>query len=737
MGERVTTLKEVFTRRLVQFINVLIGCALTLAGIGTYWYAYRPLPQTSGSVAAPVKESVRVERDALAMPRIHAASLEDLMFAQGFVTAQDRFWQMETFRKMAMGELAGIVGPQALESDREFRRLRLSRIAERQAKTVAGEDRSVLAAYARGVNHYLETHANKLPLEFSLIGHKPRPWRIEDSLLVGLMMQQTLSARYKLDLAREAMYEKGDAKKIDAIWPARSGQEEHPGSNAWAVGGSRTKSGKAALANDMHLQWSVPGIWHMVHLKGGGLNVAGVTVPGSPGVVVGRNEQIAWGITNMPFDVQDLYWFVPTAQQTAVLEREVISVRGARAEPFQQLVAAGSPILPGPAGKPVRLRWSAAEDRPFQLGLIKLNRATEWNSFRDALREFPGAASQIAYADAQGNIGLQAVGVLPVRKGCDGGRVYAAGACDWQGFIPFDELPSIYNPSSGRAVTANQNSFPAVYPYQVAGHFASPYRANRIAAMLEAKKDWDAEAMLKLQGDVYSAFSHFIAKELVAALDRKKATNPVLRDAVDQLRQWDGAMAASRPEPLIVTLAVNQLRRSIGVKAAGFATAEWDSALAFSVIENMVRTKPPEWFADWDHELLRCLQEGIDDGARRQGRDTRKWQWGEHQKLTLANRVTAQIPWIGPSLQLKPHPLEGSTSTIMQTSARIGPSMRMVIDFGDPRGGLLNIPIGQSGHALASHNKDQWEAFLRVESFPLHFNGGWTVESTLTLTPVK
>ena len=184
-----TTLKEVFTRRLVQFINVLIALALTSGLIATYWYAYRPLPQVSGTVAAPVGAAVRIERDALGMPRIHAASLEDLMFAQGFATAQDRFWQMESFRRLAAGELAEIAGSQALESDREFRRLRLSRIAERQAKTVVGEDRVVLAAYARGVNHYLETHASKLPLEFSLIGYKPRPWRIEDSLLVALMMR--------------------------------------------------------------------------------------------------------------------------------------------------------------------------------------------------------------------------------------------------------------------------------------------------------------------------------------------------------------------------------------------------------------------------------------------------------------------------------------------------------------------------------------------------------------------
>ena len=351
-------LELVFARKLLQSINVLIGIAL-LAAIGAvYWFAWRPLAQASGTISAPLAKGVRVERDALGVPHILAETAEDLYFAQGFVTAQDRFWQMESFRRMTAGELAEVAGLAALESDREFRRLRMSRLAEQRARSVSGEDRAVLAAYARGVNHYMETHMDRLPVEFTLLGYKPRPWRIEDTMLVGLMMQQSLSNTYKHDLTREAMYEKGDAAKVAQLFPERTGSENQPGSNAWAVSGAHTRSGKAAVANDMHIAWSLPGVWYMTHLQGPGVNVTGVAIPGVPAIVVGRNEHIAWGITNLGFDVQDLY--VPATQQ-ARLERDRIAVKGTAGEPYQQLVNEHGPLFSGPGGKPVALRWVAAE----------------------------------------------------------------------------------------------------------------------------------------------------------------------------------------------------------------------------------------------------------------------------------------------------------------------------------------------------------------------------------------
>lgn len=711
---------------------MLIGVViLTVAG-AAYWFAWRPLPQQSGTIAAPVSKPVRIERDSLGMPHIFAENSDDLYFAQGFVTAQDRFWQMESYRRVTAGELSEIAGPVALESDREFRRHRMSRIAELRARSVRGEDRAALAAYARGVNHYLETHAGRLPVEFSLLRYKPRPWRIEDTMLVGLMMQQTLSNTYKHDLTREAMYEKGDAAKVAQLFPERTGSEHQPGSNTWAVSGSHTRTGKAALANDMHIAWSLPGVWYMTHLQAPAVNVSGVAIPGVPAVVAGRNEQIAWGITNLGFDVEDLY--IPATSQ-ALLERDRIAVKGTTGEPFQQLVNAHGPIFPGPNGKPVALRWVAAENAPFRIGLLKLNRARNWQEFREALREFPGAASNVAYADKEGNVGLQVAGQLPIRKDCNGQRVVPDGACEWQGFIPFDELPTFYNPTNGLIVSANQNPFPEKYPYTVSGNFAPHYRANRILDELKRKEKWTPDEMVQLQADIYSPFSHFLARQITSAWDRKKATNPQLKDAIGLLRGWNGEMRADASPPLITTYTANYLRRSIAAKASNLPTVEWEPFIYFGVIENLLRERPQGWFTDWDHELLRCLQEGVEEGSRHQGSDVHKWQWGEFNKLTIANPIIRGVPWISGYYQIGPVGVGGSSTTVKQTSLRVGPSMRMVVDFGDPQGGLLNLPIGQSGHPLSSHFKDQWESFSNAKSYPLHFPGGWHVDGALTLSP--
>jgi penicillin amidase len=724
----------VIARRFLQFINVLIGAGILAIGAGTYWLLWRPMPDTNGTIVAAVEKPVSIQRDRVGMPRILAETEDDLFFAQGFVTAQDRFWQMETYRRLTAGELSEVIGPATLESDREFRKLRLSRIAERRALSLPAADRKIITAYARGVNHYLETHRDRLPPEFTLLGYRPRPWRIEDTLLIGLMMEQNLSESYVHEMAMEELWKRGDPELVKVLWPVRGGSEQQPGSNAWALRGSSTVSGKAMLANDMHLGWSMPGVWYMVHLKGAGWNVAGVSIPGAPLVVVGRNEQIAWGITNLGFDVQDLYWETGAPARAAV-EREVIPVKGSAAVPFEQFITARGPVFAGPGGKPVSLRWLSAENRPYRLGLIGMNRARNWEEFRRALQDFPGASSNIAYADAEGNIGLQITGSLPVRKDCEARRVHDPGTCEWEGFIPFEELPSFYNPPQGMVVTGNQNPFPRNYKYDVSGNFAPPYRSNQIRDRLSAKEKWNIASTLQLQADVYSGFSDFLAKQIIAAWDRKQARNLELQGAVDVLRTWDGQMRADQSAPLIVSYTAQHLRRSVAAKAAKMNDAQWEPLMYFAVLENLLRERSPRWFADWDQELIRCLQEAVEEGSRKQGNDVRKWKWGEYQKLTVANPVMARLPILGPYLQAGPVGMDGSSTTVKQTSLRLGPSMRLVVDFGDPNGGVLNVPIGQSGHVLSRHARDQWPSYLRAESYPLYFYGNWEVEATLRLQP--
>jgi penicillin G amidase len=253
--------------RAVRITNSLIAGAVLAAMALAYWFVWRPLPQHSGSIKTRVSGPVLVRFDTHGVPHVRASNLDDALFAQGYVTAQDRLFQMDALRRLAAGDLAEVVGAAALESDRESRRLRMRRIAERAYLDLPAPDRAAMAAYARGVNAFVNSHLDNLPVEFRLLGYQPRPWSVVDSLLICLHMFRTLSTSWREDLLKYDLLAHGDAQKVDFLFPVRSGGEPPPGSNAWALAGSHTASGKPLLANDMHLEYGLPGIWYMSHLE--------------------------------------------------------------------------------------------------------------------------------------------------------------------------------------------------------------------------------------------------------------------------------------------------------------------------------------------------------------------------------------------------------------------------------------------------------------------------------------
>ena len=371
--------------RIVKVVNLAIAAALVVALAVVYWYAWRPLPQRSGSIEAPVSAPVVVRFDGYGVPHIQAASLEDALFAQGYVTAQDRLWQMDALRRLAAGDLSEVIGPATLESDRESRRLRLRRIAEDAYVDLPAPDRAAMAAYARGVNEFIDSHLGNLPVEFRLLGYQPRPWSVVDSLLICLHMFRTLTTTWQDDLRKGDLLAHGDAQKVDFLFPTRGSEEPPPGSNAWAIAGTRTASGKPLLANDMHLEYSLPGLWYMTHLEAPGLDVSGVALPGVPGIIVGHNQRIAWGITNLQFDVQDLYiekvdqrtgrYLYRGQMEQARLEREIIRVKGRQTEEMPIWVTRHGPLFINDNGTQMALRWIAAEPGFFQYPFLDIDRA--------------------------------------------------------------------------------------------------------------------------------------------------------------------------------------------------------------------------------------------------------------------------------------------------------------------------------------------------------------------------
>ena len=734
--------------RVVHLLNAIIILVLFAGGAVVWWFGVRPLSRHSGTIVAPVSEPVSVYFDTLGVPHIQATSPEDALVAQGYVTAQDRLFQMDLLRRYDAGELSEVFGPAALDSDRESRRLRLRRIAEVAYVTLPEADRVAMAAYARGVNAYIESHMGNLPVEFTLARYQPRPWSVVDSLLICLHMFRSLSSTWRDELIKREMLKEGDPKMVEVLFPPRSGAEVQPGSNAWVLAGSRTASGKPLLSNDLHLEYSVPGIWYMTQLEAPGIDVSGVALPGTPGVIVGHNRRIAWGITNLQFDVQDLYiekldertgrYVYKGAVEHARAEREIIRIKGQPATEQVTWVTRHGPLFVTEGSQVMTLRWAAAEPGLMQFPILDINRAENWKDFTTALSRFPGPGSNFVYADVDGNIGYHAAGKLPKRHGYLGDLPVdgSSGDFEWDGFIPFDELPQSFNPPAGMIVTANQNPFPADYPYPVSGNFAAHHRLLQIRNLLTARKGWRAEDLIAVQKDVYSSFDHFIARQLVAAYDHRNAHVASLDTVVNLLRGWNGQMEKSLIAPFVTTLAFQHIRTAMVERAAPGKALAYDHPMSRAVVEKLLRERPPLWFHDFDEMLLRALVDAVEEGKRMQGSDVHKWQYGRWLRVLIDHPVIHQVPGIGSYFDIGPVAMSGSPSSPKQTTARLAPSMRMNADLSDWDRSLLNVTIGQSGQIFSNHYSDQWEHYYYGQSYPMQF-GKVAAKSTLQFTPAR
>ena len=339
-----------------------------------------------------------------------------------------------------------------------------------------------------------------------------------------------------------------------------------------------------------------------------------------------------------------------------------------------------------------------------------------------------GLGKNFVYADTDGNIGYQAAGRLPIRKDCAGDVPAASTGCDWGGFIPFDQLPRSYNPPAGMVVTANQNPFPADYAYPVAGNFAAPYRANQIRAVLGSRAQWKAEEMLAVESDVYSAFDHFLAQQVVAAFDAQKGhggkpADPPIDEAIALLRKWNGQMEKGQAAPMLSSLLYEQIRRRVAERAAAGLGEAYQNYMAPAVVERLLRERPQDWFPDYNALLLRSLTGALEAGQRQkiQGSKPSRWDYGQYMSLQIVNPVEGRLPLIGRYFNIGPVAMSGAPTTVKQYTRRLGPSLRMVVDLGDLEHSFANLVTGESGQRLSPHYKDQWDAYYAGRSFPMQY----------------
>ena len=698
-----------------------------------WWFAWRVLPATTGVISTGVRAPVAVTRDAEDVPHIKAASIEDALFAQGYITAQERIFQMDTMRRLAAGEMAAVYGGRALASDLEMRRLRMRRTADMHARSLQPSERLYLAAYARGVNQYLQENAGRLPVEFTLLKYDPAPWSVADTVLAGLQMARTLSLSYREELLKQSLLEAGEPSLVNQLFPLRTGLEPQPGSNAWAVSGAHTASGKPLLAGDPHLEYTLPGIWYPVHLEAPGLNVAGVSIPGSPAVILGHNESIAWSTTNLHFDVSDLYReqvslaagvarFENGLERLRV-EQETVNVRGGSPVPITVVSTRHGPIVAVEGREQLALRWTATEPGGFTFPFLAINQASNWSQFRQAVSRYAGPAQNFVYADREGNTGYQASGRLPIREGylgdvpADG----VSGQMEWKGYIPFEELPSYLNPPSGFVISANENPFPVNYKYAVAGYFAPHHRARQIRDRLAKRPKWDAAGMASIQRDVYSAFSHFLARELARTGKARGVSNPAMREASELLANWNGLMSPDLPQPYIVELTYTHIRKAIAERAAPGRGQTYNESIGRAVVERLLRERPKEWFGDYDALLLRSFTAALAEGDRLLALSPCRWRYGTSNQLTLSHPLLGGVKYAGRLFTIGPVAMPGSPTTVFQFAGKVGPSMRMVADLGDWDRSTLTTPTGQSGLVLSGHYRDRWPSYMNGPEIPWSF----------------
>lgn len=765
-----------------------------------------------------LKSRVTVTRDERGIPYIQAANESDLYFAQGYVTASDRLFQMELFRRTARGELSEIFGSATLEEDKRHRTFGFAQQVEAQVQMMPAKLRAALEAYARGVNAFIESRdAKSLPPEFQILQLKPRPWRVADSLVVSKLFDESLSTTWRIDMTRAAFSDLPQAKR-DALFPETSpldvllvgsdnatpkkkaaidqtpsvrevvaaetmqtvAQDEalmrrslerlglyaqdNAASNNWVVAGSRTATGKPLLANDPHLQASAPSIWYMVHLSMPDMRAAGVSVAGLPGIAIGHNEYIAWGVTSLEADTQDLYiekfdpqnprrYQTPAGWREAVVRREEIKVRKGFMDsatdtvPFDVTVTRHGPIILEREGKRYALRWTALDARAnLADSFYALNFARNWKEFSAALKDYSGPAFNMIYADTKGHIGYYGVGRFPIRKSGDGKLPYdgATDEGEWTGFIPFDQLPHVYDPPSGMIVTANSRIVGRSYPYKLTVAPLAAYRARRIYDLLQATPKLTIDDFRRIQGDTYAISGITFVKGFVKEVmpTARAGSDDKLLEHLQLLKEWDGRVVPDSRAALLVSHLRDAFRKRILAAAFGAERArQYNYPNADTFIDWLITDKPDEWrpqeFKSYAELLRACYADASAELTKTFGADDKQWTWSR-EALARFPHPLAQVPLLGQQFVIPPFPQQGSTSSFPTVNRGSSVSMRLIADTSDWDRTQQGIALGVSGLPASPHWKDQLDDWRNVTPrvFPFSKQAvAAAAKETITLEP--
>lgn len=730
-------------------------------------YVNKSAPQISGEMNVNILDAdVEVTKDDMGVPHIVAESDADLYRAQGFVQAQDRMFQMDLSRRQASGMLAEVIGADAVDTDKFFRTFSLRIAAEKSWDGYDEEAQQVLEWYAEGVNAFIEQAKEEgtLPFEFTLLGYEPKPWTAIDSLTIGKFMAYDLGGNWTSLAARHwALNEwpEDKARELFITYPENAPAvieanlnnpvnvagnfdlslipPEFNGSNNWVVSGDKTESGMPLLADDPHLGLSTPSIWYQMHLQSPEQNVSGVIFAGIPGIILGHNEEIAWGVTNVGPDVQDLYietvnpddqtqFLYEGEWEQAEVRDEPILVKDGETVDFNVVVTRHGPVVSDLLYEEedpeavFSMQWTALEPTLELQAILSFNKASDWDEFELALEDFQAPAQNFVFASTDGTIAYKANGRIPIRKSGDGQLPVPGDSADygWDGFVPFDELPTVVNPAEGFIATANNAVVDESYDYHITDFWAQPYRYERIVEVLEAKDDLTKEDMMALQMDQQDLYAEEFLQDMIATV--KEQTNEH-DDLFDVLTAWDGVDGEDQAAPLIFHKWMKQLPETIlspQMPEDVYEMLPGKNHITDEMMRDAFAGEAGVWVEEYggvEKWLTDALNEARDDIEEAFGDDPADWRWGEFHQLVFPHPVAGASPILERFLNPEPRPVGGSNVTVQAAAfnedgeANHGASWRFVADLSDLSRAYHIVGPGQSGHVKSDffHNQvDDW-----------------------------
>ncbi len=802
--------------------------SILLLAVTTLLYTAFSQPKRSGEIKITgLHDKVKIYFDRHGRAHVFANDLHDLVFTQGYLTAQDRLFQIDITRRAAKGELAEILGEKGLIRDKFARTIGLLRNAEKELKSSSKESHQILNYYSEGVTAYINKHKHNLPLEFRVLNYRPKPWEPVDSILVFKQIAEVTDTSWQIDLIRQSVYKKlgpekaqelfeqnfpgnpvinYDAKKylvfddyilkkpnllqkwksikekvalkklletpyfkikraiIEAADFLRNGSDRWEGfnwgSNCWVIGTNISKH--PILANDPHMELANPGFWYPIHLvdKKDGINFLGLSIPGIPGILIGHNGKVAWGITSLSADVQDvfigefkdkksfLYRSNNKWKKATVIESK-IKVKN-KFKPYinKTVLTDCGPILDRNGSKAIALKWSIddAKGEDSVSSIWGLSKVKSWNDFRADLKKYNASTLSFHYADTDGNIGYQAVGVIPNRKDITGSLPIAGFSYSehWSGTIPFDELPNAYNPAVNYIVSANNKVVSSEFKYNLGNNFLSPFRAVRVSTLLSKKKDLSLESNKKMQKDLYSWVANYLTVQILEAYYKSKMSSVDLLPVIQLLNKWDFNLRSDSSEALVFektyeNLLKKILRDKLGEDLTKDYLKEW-RANSLALINILIQSDDywlPKGINSYESLLLISLADAIKEikGITKTD-DPSKWQWGKYHTLTIEHPFSKSLPILSPLTNAGPINVGGDRDTISafgtNNNLKVvwGPSARVVIDLKDLNKAHIQIPLGTSAQLGSPYYRDQTKGWINNNDVPFVYDEGLAIKSS-------